>query len=129
MPEFPTSLDKLLELTRGTPYEHLAKDEQALERLFLDTLRTSDDPMLREIGTGIGDGTMTWRTVATHSAYAGILEQNLEKAREFDGGALAAELTAERSRTDEKERQQRERTDTDDSEDLFRGGVLKRRRR
>ena len=29
-----------------------------------------DDPRVREIGSGIADGTLTWRTVATHSAYS-----------------------------------------------------------
>lgn len=129
MTQFPTSLDKLLELAKGTPYEHIAKDEQALERMFLDTLKASDDPMLREIGSGIADGTMTWHTVATHSAYAEFVEQSLAKAKEFDGGMLTEELSREREKATKEERRQRESAERDDSEDLFRGGVLKRRKR
>lgn len=129
MPQFPTGLDKLIELAKGTPYEQIAKDEQALERMFLDTLKASDDPMLREIGSGIADGTMTWHTVATHSAYTEFVEQSLAKAKEFDGDALTEELGREREKSIKEEGRQRERTEQDDSEDLFRGGVLKRRKR
>lgn len=129
MTQFPASLDKLLELAKGTPYEQIAKDEQALERMFLETLKASNDPMLREIGSGIADGTMTWHTVATHSAYTEFVEQSLAKAKEFDGGVLTEELGREREKTAAEERHQRERAERDDSEDLFRGGVLKRRKR
>lgn len=126
MTQFPTSLARLIELAKGTPYEHIAKDERALERMFLETLRNSDDPMLREIGGGIAGGTMTWRTIATHSAYAEFVEQSLAKAKEFDGGMVIEELGREREKAAEEEQRQRER---DDSEDLFRGGVLKRHER
>jgi hypothetical protein len=129
MTQFPTSLDKLLELAKGTPYEHIAKDEQALERMFLDTLKASNDPMLREVGSGIADGTMTWHTVATHSAYKEFVEQSLAKAKEFDGGILIEELGRERDKATTEERRQQERAERDDSENVFRGDVLKRRKR
>ena len=128
MTQFPTDLNKLIELAEGTPYEQIAKDEQALDRMFLETLKASDDPMVREIGNGIADGTMTWRTVATQSSYAEFVEQTLAKAREFDGGMLAEELGREREKAAKAEQQRRERVDRDDSEDLFHGGVLKKRR-
>jgi hypothetical protein len=128
MTQFPTSLDKLIELAKGTPYEHVAKDEQALERMFLETLKASDDPIRREIGSGIADGTMTWRTVATHSAYAEFVEQSLEKAKEFDGTLLAEELGRERDKAADEERRRRERAERADADDVF-GGVLKRRTR
>jgi hypothetical protein len=128
MTQFPTSLHKLIELTKGTPYEQIAKDEQALERMFLETLKASDDPTVREIGSGIADGTMTWQTVATHSAYAEFVEQSLEKAREFDGGVLSEELGREQEKATKEEQRQRESVERDDSENLFRGGVLKKRR-
>jgi hypothetical protein len=129
MTQFPASLDKLIELAKGTPYEQIAKDEQALERMFLDTLKASNDPMLREISSGIADGTMTWRTVATHSAYAEFVEESLAKAKEFDAGVLIEELGREREKATKEEQRQRDRTERDDSEDLFRGGVLRRRTR
>ncbi|HEY0450404.1 hypothetical protein [Actinophytocola sp.] len=127
MTQFPTSLDKLIELAKGTPYEHLANDEKALERMFLETLKASDDPMLREIGGGIADGSMTWHTVATHSAYAEVVEESLEKAREFDGGALVGGLDQERAKVAEEQQRTRERAEVEDAEDSFQG-VLRRRR-
>lgn len=128
MTQFPSSLDKLIELAKGTPYEHVAKDEQALERMFLDTLKASGDPMRREIGSGIADGTMTWRTVATSSAYAEFVEQSLAEAREFDGSAVTEQLVREREKTAEEQRRARARAEVDDTEDVF-TGVLKRRKR
>lgn len=122
MTQFPNSLDKLVELAKGTPYEHIARDEQALERMFLETLKASDDPLCREIGSGIADGSMTWHTIATHSAYAEFVEQSLEQAREFDGSAVADELGRAHEKAAEEERRRQER----DVEDVF-GGVLKRR--
>jgi len=123
---FPNSLDKLVELAKGTPYERIAGDERALERMFLDTLKASDDPMLREIGSGIADGSMTWNTVAIHSAYADTLDETLEKAREFDPGVVVDELGRERAHAEEEQRRERESADEDDSEDVFRG-VMRRR--
>ena len=129
MTQFPTNLNKLVELAEGTPYEHLATDEQALERMFLDALKASNDPMLREIGSGIADRSMTWHTIATHSAYAEFVEESLQKAKEFDGGVLAEELGREQERAAEAERREQERAEESDSKDLFGGGVLKKRRK
>lgn len=96
--------------------------------MFLDTLKASDDPMRREIGSGIADATMTWRTVATSFAYAEFVEQSLAQAREFDGSTLTEELTRERQKTADEERRGRARAEAADADDVFRG-VLKRRKR
>jgi hypothetical protein len=123
MNQLPTSPDKLIELAKGTPYEGIATDEQAAERMFLDTLKASDDPMLREIGSGVADGSMTWSTLATNSAYADLLEESLAKAREFDPGVVVEELGRERAKAEEEQR----RAEGDDAEDVFQGVFRKPR--
>jgi hypothetical protein len=37
---------------------------------------SAQPPALRELGSGIADGTMTWHTVATHSTHAEFVEQS-----------------------------------------------------
>lgn len=66
----PPDLNALIDLARGTKFESVARDEKKLEELLLKEMQASEDPMTREIGSGIADGTMTWRTVASTSAYA-----------------------------------------------------------
>jgi hypothetical protein len=83
----PANLDALLAMAKGTRWESVARDEKALERLLVEEMKKSSDPMTREIGSGLADGSMTWRSVATSSAYADHLEQGAEGMRDFDFAA------------------------------------------
>jgi hypothetical protein len=83
----PANLDALLAMAKGTRWESVARDEKALERLLVEEMKKSTDPMTKEIGSGLADGSMTWRSVATSSAYAEFLEQGAEGMRDFDFAA------------------------------------------
>jgi hypothetical protein len=118
---FPSNLSKLIEQAKGTPYEDLVKDEEALRKAFLNTLKTNDDPRLREIGNGIADGTMTWLQVASSSAYAEVIDEKVAGLREFDGSDLMEELESEQSKTAATRQRERELDDADDADNNFRG--------
>ncbi|MCT2586586.1 hypothetical protein [Actinophytocola gossypii] len=122
----PANLTELLELTKGTRYESIAGNEQEIERLFVEEMTRSSDPMIREIGSGIADGTMTWHAVATSSAYAEQMNRGLEVMRDFDlPGALGA--LAEQDAPVEKP-VDKPRREPHEDDDLFTGGLLRKRR-
>jgi hypothetical protein len=122
----PANLRELIELAKGTRYESVAGDERKLEQLFLEELKRSPEPLTREIASGIADGSMTWRTVATSSAYAEYIGQSVAAMREFDlAGALGA--LAEQDEPAEKSAE-RPRREVSDEDDLFTGDLLKKRR-
>ena len=122
----PTSLDALLKLTKGTRYESIARNEQEVERQFVEEMTRSSDPMIREIGSGLTDGTMTWHTVATSSAYAEQVNRGLEAMRDFDlPGALGALAEQDAPVENPADKPRRE---PDEDDDLFAGGLLRKRR-
>jgi hypothetical protein len=124
----PDNLNALINLAKGTKFESVARDEKKLEELLLKEMQANDDPMTREIGTGIADGTMTWRTVASTSAYADYIDRSVEAMQRFDFGATFEALAAERAANERAAEQAREQKDQDEDEPFSRG-VLKRRGR
>lgn len=123
----PANLNALINLAKGTKFESVAGDERKLEELLLEEMQASDDPMTREIGSGIADGTMTWRTVASTRAYADYIDRGVEAMQRFDFGATFDALAAEQAASDEAAEQARQQKDQDEDEPFSRG-VLKRRR-
>lgn len=113
----PANLTELLKLAKGTRYESVAGDEQEVERLFLDALKNSADPMTREIGSGIADGSMTWQDVATSSAYAEHLGEHVEAMRDFDPAAALGALAEEDASAEESEEDEPAANDEDDGDD------------
>lgn len=87
-------------------------------------MRTSDDPMTKEIGTGIADGSMTWHTVAANSAYSDYVDHGVEAMRRFDFTETFEALAAEQAEAERKAEQAKQRADDDEP---FSRGVLKRR--
>lgn len=122
----PASLAALIGLAEGTKFEAVARDEKKLEELLLKEMRASDDPITREIGSGISDGTMTWRTVASTSAYSEYINRSVEAVQRFDFGAAFDALAAEREANERAAEQAKEQKERDEDEPFSRG-VLKRR--
>jgi hypothetical protein len=120
----PAKLDELIKLAEGTEFESAAKDEKKLEELLLREMRKSDDPMTREIGSGIADGSMTWHTIATSSAYSDYVNSSVEAMRRFDFKETFEALAAKQAEAEQKAEQARQR---DDDDEPFSRGVLKRR--
>jgi hypothetical protein len=86
-------------------------------------MRSSDDPMTREIGSGIADGSMTWHTVATSSAYSAYVDGSVEAMRRFDFKETFEALAAEQAEAEQKAEQAKQR----DEDEPFSRSVLKRR--
>ncbi|MGQ0839855.1 hypothetical protein [Actinokineospora sp.] len=122
MPEhFPPNLAELIKLADGTRYEHVAHDEAKLEQLLVEAMRTSADPITREIGSGIADGTMTWHTVATSSVYADYVHDSMDALQRFDFDAVAVEMAAEKVAAEQEEATRREQDELDDDGPLWQG--------
>jgi hypothetical protein len=119
----PASLNELIKLTKGTRFEAVARDEKKLEELLLREMKASDDPMTREIGSGIADGSMTWHTVATSSVYSEYLDHSVEAMQRFDFKGTFDALAAEQAETERKAEQAKER----DQDEPFSRSVLKKR--
>lgn len=115
---FPGDLRALIELTKGTRWESVAQDEAALEALLIQEMAKSPDPMTREIGSGLADGSMTWHSVAGGSAYASYVDDNLSAMRDFDFGQAVDTIAAEKERA---ERERAARDEHEDGESVWRG--------
>lgn len=116
----PGNFDELRELVKGTRFESVADDEGKLKALLLKEMQASDDPVTREIGTGIAGGSMTWRTVVSSGVYGEYLERGMAAMRDLDFDATFASVPPE-------EAPQPRRTERDEDEPFTRN-VLKRRR-
>lgn len=116
---FPADYEQLAALADGTKYEQVAKDPAMLERMFVEAMRTSTDPMTREIGSGLADGSLSWRTVGTSSAYAEYLARSLDAMQTFDFGAIVAEMEQEKAEAELTAR--REQDEHDDPDELWQG--------
>lgn len=123
----PANLDALVQLAKGTKFESVARDEQKLEELLLKEMQASDDAMTREIGSGIADGTMTWRTVASTSVYADYIGRGVEAMQRFDIGAEIDALAADQAASERAAEKAKQKQEGDEDEPFSRG-VLKRRR-
>lgn len=122
---FPHSRTEFLKLVEGTDNAEILQDEAKLEKAVIDAMKVSDDPLAREIGEGLAAGTMSWRTIATTSAYSDFLDRGLAALQQFDFNGLAADLEAAKAEPDQQKVDDRGRRD-DDGEDLWRG--LRRKR-
>lgn len=120
----PVDLNALIKLTKGTRFESVAGDERKLEELLIREMQTSDDPITREIGSGIADGSMTWHTVASTSAYAEYIDRGVQAMAQFDFGAAFDALAAERAAN---ERAAAEAEGQEDDDEVFSRGVLNNR--
>jgi hypothetical protein len=117
----PGSMAELLKLVEGTEFEHIARDENKLREAMYDVMKASDDPMTREIGEGLASGTMTPMTIASTSAYADYLDQNLQALRQFDGDGLVEQLNQMQAAAAREKAEVAERRNYDDSDDLWQG--------
>ncbi|HEV8556962.1 MAG TPA: hypothetical protein VGR06_11270 [Actinophytocola sp.] len=125
--QFPASRAEFLKLVEGTEYAEILRDEAKLEKIMIDALKASDDPVTREIGEGLVDGTLTWRTIARTSAYSGFLEHGLTALWEFDFNGLAEDLAATKAQAAQPDAGTPGRRH-DDGEDLWQGLRGRRRR-
>ncbi|MDQ3401806.1 MAG: hypothetical protein M3548_00205 [Actinomycetota bacterium] len=99
MTTFPNNLTALVDLATGIRWEQVAGDEAKLEELLVREMAASADPMTREIGSGLADGSMNWHTIATSSGYADYLNHSLDALRGFDFEQAARTLAAEKVET------------------------------
>jgi hypothetical protein len=114
-------MDELLKLVEGTEFEAVARDEAKLQKLVYDAMKASDDPMTREIGEGLASGTITPMTIASTSAYAGFLDDNLQALQRFDGDALVDSLETLQAEAKQEKAGEAQQRDDDDGEDLWQG--------
>lgn len=119
---FPAERSEFLKLVDGTEHAEVLRDESKLERIVIEAMTTSDDPIAREIGEGLMGGTMTWLTIATTPAYSVFLDRGLTALQQFDFTKLADELEAARPNADDQARRR-----DDDGEDLWQGLPGRRR--
>lgn len=126
----PRDLNELRALAKGTKYESIAGDRQKLEELLIQEIKGSKDPVLREIGSGLADGSMTWRTVVTSSAYADYLSRGMDKLTEVDLNEVFEAARAEQAAQEPKREPRPPRDEEPHERDtLFKGFAKKRKRR
>jgi hypothetical protein len=75
--------------------------------------------MTREIGSGLADGSLTWRTVGTSSAYAEYVQRSLDSMQTFDFGAVVTEM--EQEKADAQRAARRQQDEDDDPDELWQG--------
>jgi hypothetical protein len=125
---FPADRNEFVQLLEATEYADALRDESELEQMLIDVMKGSQDPITREIGESLANGTMTWGTLATSSAYSGFLDRGLAALQEFDFNGLAEDLTAAKTEpADPNARNDKGRRE-DDGADLWQGLRGRRRR-
>jgi hypothetical protein len=120
---FPASYEALAAMAKGTKYERISTDKAERDRLLFEAMRASDDPITREIGSGLADGSMTWRDVATNSAYAESVSQKLAILQDFDFSAIVTEMEQEKAIAG----RERDRANNDDQDEVWQGFGKERR--
>lgn len=92
----PRNPQEFLAMVRGTPYEALFRDEAKLDAMMFDLMKQSRDPLAREVGAALSDGSLTVRQLADSDVYSEVVRGGLEAAAGLDPrGALEA-VVAER---------------------------------
>jgi hypothetical protein len=119
--QFPRSKEEMLRLVEGTPFEEVAKDEDRLREIVYDAMRTSDDPMTREIGEGLASGAVTPMELASIGAYRDFLDQKIQSMEAFDGEALVEQLEAAKAEAERAKAEEAARRQVDDDDDLWGG--------
>jgi hypothetical protein len=107
---FPKSRAEFLAALRGTQYEELFRDESKLDATFADLLKRSADPLAREIGSGLADGTLTKEQVGGSGVYAEFVSGGLGALRQLDYGEVFDSVA-------EEQEQAREEAATEEDED------------
>lgn len=115
------SQDQFVQLADGTQYEEWLRDEHKMRRRLFDAMKASDDPMTREVGNGLADGSLTFRALATSSAYSDFLAANLAALRELDVAGMTEQLVQERDVADAQRREKTLQQEHDDEEDVWQG--------
>jgi hypothetical protein len=67
-------------------------DRDRYDQELWRALAECDDPLLREMGTQLRDGTATPLELLRSAAYAPVFQSGLDRLAELDPEALAAEL-------------------------------------
>lgn len=98
----PLSEAQFRDAIAGTRYEELFRDERKVDQLFIDLLKTSDDPMAREIGSGLADGTLTKEQLAQGSVYADFVQQNLASLQQMNMQEAFDEVAEEKRQAEEE---------------------------
>ncbi|GAB1690834.1 hypothetical protein [Krasilnikovia sp. M28-CT-15] len=116
--EYPPHLRALLEKVAEAGYRDILLDEEAGNRFLYDTMASSSDPTLREIGEQLRDGALDMRQLAASDYYRETLNGGLANLATLDPEQMAEDLdralagqeaaTAEDDSADEH----REREDT-----------------
>lgn len=80
----PQSSQEIEDLVTGTEYEELFRDPQRMRSFLIEQLRANEDPMAREIGEGLADGTLTDEQLTASRAYADHLSQKMRELCDVD---------------------------------------------
>lgn len=89
--------DRLRELKRGldaSPLGALLRDEQRMQQIIGDQMQSAQDPIVREMGRGLADGSATWSDLANTPAYQEKIREGLSALENFDTEAAMTETEA-----------------------------------
>ena len=100
----PHTTEELLAAVRGTPYDALLRDEATFDAVMFDLLKQSRDPVAREVGEGLADGSLSVRQLGDSDVYADFVRRGLDSAATLDPGSVLDELAEEREAAEAAER-------------------------
>ncbi len=90
--EYPPNIRAILEKVADAGYRDILLDEEAGNRFLFETLASSTDGTLREIGEQLRDGAIDMRQLAASDHYREALNGGIENLLRFDPEQLAADL-------------------------------------
>ncbi|NJC69222.1 hypothetical protein HC031_05745 [Planosporangium thailandense] len=90
--EYPPNIRAILEKVADVGYRDILLDEEAGNRFLFETLATSNDATLREIGDQLRGGAIDLRQLAASDHYREALNGGGARLLEFDPEQLAEDL-------------------------------------
>ncbi|MDV6014423.1 hypothetical protein [Haloechinothrix sp. LS1_15] len=115
------SLEQLMAKIEQGPLGPLLRDEAAMERTICDLMARSEDATVREMGTQLRDGTVTWGQLGEVAAYRDALEDGARRASQIDLAELSEQLDQVNDQHQQPPETEPPEDDADDPDQLWQG--------
>jgi hypothetical protein len=108
-PDDRPSPAELLRRLNDLPVGQELRNTSRRRTVEYDRMAASSDPLIREIGEQLRDGTMRPIDIARSSHYRGVLDRGMRELQDTDPEQFRQALEAEVEKAEERERDERER--------------------
>lgn len=117
--EYPSQFRPLLEKLASAGYADILLDAEKGNQFLFDAMSRAEDATLREMGSQLRDGAVSFGQVAETPYYRDAIDHGLERLRGLDPERLETDLDAALAETDRQAEEPDPSRDDDDRDDRF----------